>query len=173
MVAGIDLDKMGFNFVESPVTAPDLAPRNDGVQLNITINPVGLALLREMSAETGISQAEIVRRGLAWLMNQWQAERRHLLALLQGLSEDEVRQGKEIFRHLPSGEIAEGEALCFDTNAKGNLLITVKRNGRSYTLFAGTAVRMQARENKVLLTFFRNKVVIEEGERPLPEGMVP
>ncbi len=166
----VDLDSLGFFFSEAPaVTAPDLTPTaGDGVQLNVKINPAGLALLKEMSRETGVPQAEIVRQGLAWLLRQWQSERRHRLALLHGLPPEQMKQAEEIFRHLPKDEIQEGETVRFDTNAKGNLLMQCE--GRSYALFAGTAVRMQAKEGKVRLTFFRNKVVVEEGERCLPGG---
>ena len=65
------------------------------------------------------------------------------MADLHPLSEDQAAQARELWGHLPDGEVADDEDLVFRTDDAGNLLVHVLASDTRYAMREGLAWRVR------------------------------
>jgi hypothetical protein len=77
------------------------------------------------------------------------------------LAESIARQARELFGHLPAGEIGDDEKLFFTLDDAGVLAVYVPASNWNYTLHKGQAYRYQMRPDGMtqIAVFERGKVV--------------
>jgi len=80
----------------------------------------------------------------------------------QSLAESVSRQAVELFSHLPVGEVADEDPLCFKTDEAGNLEVFIARTSYAYILLGGQVWRSRWISDKELeLTRWKNKRLME------------
>lgn len=88
------------------------------------------------------------------------------LAVLDALADDLAdaiaRQARELWQHLPDGEIADDERLHFRTNAEGNLMVYVAATGCTYLLREGAAWKLrQLSDGRVAVECWRDGALVD------------
>ncbi len=72
------------------------------------------------------------------------------------LSEVLAQQARQLFAHLPPGEVHEDEPVRFRTDADGHLMVYVLRTGCTYILRDRLAWRWRSTDDGAEITCYQN-----------------